>query len=651
MFGSRRSFLTFLHDVGMAALSFLISLTLRLGQDILVWPREVVGFGLVAFTGVAAVVFFSMRLDRTVWRYASMSDLSRIVRAVVVCIALFIVVQFLATRLDDFPRSFLIIEFFVLTLLLAGPRFAYRLVKDGAFSSLFERNAADRVPVLLIGAGDGSDAFIREMGREKDAPYRVVGIVDDVGGRVGRMIRGVPVLGTLDELDKVVADLRKRDTAPQRLVITRQSIEGAVIRDLLDRANNLGLAVGRMPKMASLEGADGPVDTVRSVSVEDLLGRPQKVLDRKGVSDLIGGRKVMITGAGGTIGGELSRQIAALGPSELALLDAGEFQLYQIDLEISEKFPDLPRKALLADVRDAQSVDERISAFSPDIVFHAAALKHVPLVEANPTDGVMTNVIGTRNVADAVARHGVGEMVLISTDKAVNPTNVMGATKRTAEAYCQAKDRQEALRGGPRYVTVRFGNVLGSTGSVIPLFKRQLARGGPLTVTHPDMTRYFMTVREAVELVLQAAAMDAGTSAEARESGAICVLDMGEPVKIADLAAQMIRLSGLTPGVDIEITYTGPRPGEKLFEELFHDAEALIATEIEGIHRASPRTADLAVLSRVLDEIEASGRQRNGEQVLGLLARLVPEFSGQTGAVVGEPEVHAPEAHAVERPA
>tara|TARA_R110002012_G_scaffold79714_3_gene202554 strand:- start:228 stop:2177 length:1950 start_codon:yes stop_codon:yes gene_type:complete len=645
LFGSRRSFLTFLHDVGMAALSFLISLTLRLGQDILIWPQEVVVFGLVAFTCVAALVFFSMRLDRTVWRYASMSDLSRIVRAVVVCIALFLVVQFLATRLDDFPRSFLIIEFFVLTLLLAGPRFAYRLVKDGAFSSLFERNAAGRVPVLLIGAGDGTDAFIREMGREREAPYRVVGIVDDLGGRVGRMIRGVPVLGTLQELDKVVADLRKRNTAPQRLVITRQSIEGTVVRDLLDRANALGLAVGRMPKMASLEGADGAADTVRSVSVEDLLGRPQKILDRKGVSALISGKKVMITGAGGTIGGELSRQIAALGPSEIALLDAGEFQLYEIDLEISEKFPELPRKALLADVRDARSVDDRMASFAPDIVFHAAALKHVPLVEANPTDGVMTNVIGTRNVADAVARHGVGAMVLISTDKAVNPTNVMGATKRTAEAYCQAKDRDEARRDGPRYVTVRFGNVLGSTGSVIPLFKRQLARGGPLTVTHPDMTRYFMTVREAVELVLQAAAMDAGARAETRQSGAICVLDMGEPVKIADLAMQMIRLSGLTPGVDIDITYTGPRPGEKLFEELFHDAEALIATEIEGIHRASPRTADLAVLSRALDEIEASGRQRDEGHVLGLLARLVPEFSGQTGKSPDRP------AQKVERPA
>ena len=392
MLGTKRSLLIFLHDTGMAALSFLISLTLRLGQDILIWPREVVGFGLLAFTSVAAVVFFSMRLDRTVWRYASMSDLSRIVRAVVACIALFIAIQFLATRLDDFPRSFLVIEFFVLTLLLAGPRFAYRLVKDGAFSSLFERNAASRVPVLLIGAGDGSDAFIREMGRVKDASYRVVVIVDDLGARVGRMIRGVPVLGTLEELEAVVTDLRQQDTAPQRLVITRQSIEGAVIRNLLERADSLGLAVGRMPKMASLEGADGPMDTVRSVSVEDLLGRPQKVLDRKGVSDLIGCRKVMITGAGGTIGGELSRQIAALSPSEIALLDAGEFQLYQIDLEISEKYPDLPRKALLADVRDPQSVDNRIATFAPDIVFHAAALKHVPLVEANPTEGVMTNI-------------------------------------------------------------------------------------------------------------------------------------------------------------------------------------------------------------------------------------------------------------------
>ncbi|WP_420404369.1 polysaccharide biosynthesis protein [Nisaea sp.] len=635
MFGSKRGLLTYLHDVGMAALSFLISLTLRLGQDILVWPREVVVFGLVAFTGVSALVFLSMRLDRTVWRYASMSDLSRIVRAVVLCITLFLAVQFLATRLDDFPRSFLVIEFFVLTLLLAGPRFAYRLVKDGAFSSLFERNAANRVPVLLIGAGDGSDAFIREMGREKDAPYRAVGIVDDRGGRVGRAIRGVPVLGTLKELDEVVAGLRKRDTAPQRLVITRQSIDGAVVRELLDKANELGLAVGRMPRLASLEGAEPGEDAVRSVSVEDLLGRPQKILDRKGVSDLIRGRRVLVTGAGGTIGGELSRQIAALGPAELALMDMGEFPLYQIDLEISETHPALPRRALLTDVRDVEALNACFASFAPDIVFHAAALKHVPLVEANPVDGIMTNVIGTRNVADAVARHGVEAMVLISTDKAVNPTNVMGATKRSAEAYCQAKDREQAEKGGPRYVTVRFGNVLGSTGSVIPLFRRQIARGGPVTVTHPDMTRYFMTVREAVELVLQAAAVDAGLDGTARESGAICVLDMGEPVKIADLARQMIRLSGFTPDKDIAIAFTGPRPGEKLYEELFHDSESLRPTAVEGIRTASPRTADLAVLSRALDEIESAGGQRNAELVLTLLARLVPEFSGRAEGAAG----------------
>ena len=342
MLGTKRSLLIFLHDIGMAALSFLISLTLRLGPDLVIWPREVVGFGLLAFTSVAAVVFFSMRLDRTVWRFASMSDLSRFVQAVVPVLRCLSPYSSWQPGLTIFP-FFSVIEFCINT--FAGGAALPPAVKDGAFSSLFERNAASRVPGLLIGAGDGSDAFIREMGREKDAPYRVVGIVDDLGGRVGRMIRDVPVLGTLEELDAVVTGLRKQNTAPQRLVITQQSIEGAVIRDLLESADSLGLAVGRMPKMASLEGADGPMDTVRSVSVEDLLGRPQKILDRTGVSDLIGGRKVMITGAGGTIGGELSRQIAALAPSEIALLDAGEFQLYQIDLEISEKYPDLPRKA------------------------------------------------------------------------------------------------------------------------------------------------------------------------------------------------------------------------------------------------------------------------------------------------------------------
>jgi O-antigen biosynthesis protein WbqV len=358
---------------------------------------------------------------------------------------------------------------------------------------------------------------------------------------------------------------------------------------------------------------------VRPVAIEDLLGRPQAVLDRDGMRRLVVGRRVLVTGAGGTIGAELVRQVAEFGPAELTLLDAGEFNLYQIDLELQERFSDLPRRAVIGDVRDRAMLARLFAETRPELVFHAAALKHVPMVEANAFEGVLTNAIGTRCVAEACRAAGVGVMVLISTDKAVNPTNVMGASKRIAETWCQALDLERGA-GGTRFVTVRFGNVLGSTGSVVPLFQRQLAAGGPLTVTHPDVMRYFMTVREAVELVLQATAM-AGD-----EPGKIYVLDMGEPVRIVDLARQMIRLAGLRPGKDIEIKITGLRPGEKLFEEIFHGGEPLLPTACKGILLAAPRTADAATLGRLLDELANVCRRGDQAGLEALLHRLVPEY-------------------------
>ena len=336
---------------------------------------------------------------------------------------------------------------------------------------------------------------------------------------------------------------------------------------LLDKADALGVTLARLPRMTDFRAAASGRVELRPIAIEDLLGRPQQVLDRAAMERLIRGRRVLVTGAGGTIGGELARQIAALGPAHLTLLDNTEYALYTIDLEIGERTPDLPRDSVLADVRDRERLRDIVARHAPDLVFHAAALKHVPIVEAHPDEGVLTNAVGTRNVADACRAAGVGAMVLISTDKAVNPATVMGATKRIAESYCQALNlAREAGRdvGPTRFITVRFGNVLGSTGSVVPLFTRQLAQGGPLTVTHPEMTRYFMTVREAVELVLEASALGtAGGPAENSGGSAIFVLDMGEPVRIMDLAQQMIRLAGLTPGDDIEIRITGLRPGRE----------------------------------------------------------------------------------------
>ncbi|MGH7007378.1 MAG: polysaccharide biosynthesis protein, partial [Stellaceae bacterium] len=442
-----------------------------------------------------------------------------------------------------------------------------------------------------------------------------------------REIGGVAVLGTLDALPRVVEQLAARGDKPQRLILTGRGIEGAAVRRLLDIAHELGIPLARLPRLT--EFRDTRADetrTIEPVAIEDLLGRPQTVLDRASMRALIAGRRVLVTGAGGTIGSELTRQIAAFGPARLALFDNGEFALYSIEREILERHPDVPRTALIGDVRDSRRVDAVLAAERPELVFHAAALKHVPMVEANPLEGVMTNVLGTRHMAEACRTHGVRAMVMISTDKAVNPANVMGASKRLAESICQALDVIEARRpSGTRFVTVRFGNVLGSTGSVVPLFQRQLAGGGPLTVTHPDISRYFMTTREAVELVLQASALAAADD-EAR--GKLFVLDMGEPVKIVDLARQMIRLAGKRPDREVKIEFVGLRPGEKLHEELFHEQEPPVPTRAPGIRLAAPRVIDYAMLARALDELAEHAHEGRVDRVLVVLCNLVPEYAG-----------------------
>ncbi len=554
-------------------------------------------------------------------------DLFNIARAVSLTVLIFLPVMFVLTRLEALPRSTLLINWFVLIALLGAPRLAYRLFKDRGLDHVLERAKHQSVPVLLISAKDGADTFIREMTRDPRAVYRVVGVLADTPSRVGREIYRVPVLGTIDSLEAVIEKLDRRGKRPQKLIITAQNLSGDQVRRLLDRAEALAIPLARLPKLTDFKrNLDNPEHALEPIALEDLLGRPQAVLDHEGMARLIRGRRVLVTGAGGTIGAELAHQVAAFSPSRLIVLDNNEYALYQIDLELYERFPQLGQVPLLRDVRDRAQVDAVIAAERPEIVFHAAALKHLSMVEANPIEGVLTNVAGSRNVAEAARAFGVSVVVMVSTDKAVNPTSVMGATKRLAESFCQAIDLHEARQAvpGTRYVTVRFGNVLGSTGSVVPLFARQLAAGGPLTVTHPDVARFFMTVREAVELVLQAAALP--PAPETSDRGKICVLDMGEPVKIADLARQMIRLAGLRPDRDIEIEFTALRPGEKLSEELFHRAEPLMPTRSPAIRLAAPRTADYAMLARSIDELEEHARARREERMLQLLERLVPEY-------------------------
>jgi len=614
------------HDVVMAAISFLLSFILRVGEGVSTYSwKLLLGYDL-AFAAIAAGVFWWTGLYRGIWRYASLPDLLGLLRAVTVVVLLFFPAMFMLTRLDELPRSLPGINWLVLMALLGGPRFAYRAYKDGGLTHVLERGDPG-IPVLLIGAREGAAMFIREMKSDPDRLYRVVGIVSGTDARVGRDLVGVPVLGRIEELPLVVARLDERGLRPQRLIISAQTLPGSTVRRLLDMADELGIPLARLPRITEFKKTTDEEETatIEPIALEDLLGRPQTVLDRAGMRALVADRRVLVTGAGGTIGAELVRQVAAYGPSHLVLLDNGEYALYTIDRELAEKFPNLPRSVAIGDVRERARIDEVIAEERPDLVFHAAALKHVPMVEANPIEGVLTNALGTRYVAEACRAHGVRAMVMISTDKAVNPVNVMGASKRLAESICQALDIVESRKpGGTRFLTVRFGNVLGSTGSVVPLFQRQLASGGPLTVTHPEISRFFMTVREAVELVLQASAL-AMKDGEAR--GKIFVLDMGEPVKIVDLARQMIRLAGRKPDREVKIEFIGLRPGEKLHEELFYANEPLLPTEAAGIRLAAPRTIDYAMLQRSLDEVAEHARERREERVVALLATLVPEYA------------------------
>ncbi|CAO3443746.1 UDP-N-acetylglucosamine 4,6-dehydratase (EC 4.2.1.135) [Azospirillum argentinense] len=630
---SPRASLVYLHDLTMTAVSLVVALYLRVGQQAFDEYRDPLLTGLPILVLIGAVAFRFSGLYRGIWRYASVPDLAQLLRAVTMVVLCFVAVMFLLTRLESLPRSLPVILWFVQLVLLGGPRFAYRLLKDRRLG-LHDRDmpGVPRIPVLVLGVSDAAELFIRSLDQNAGAAYRAVGLLDDKNRRIGHAIRGVPVLGGPDDLPRVVEELAQRGDRPQRLIVAKgqADVTGTVLRDLLEQAESLGLSMARLPSLTEFKSAlgEGKIE-VRPIALEDLLGRPQAVLDRGAIASLITGRRVVVTGAGGTIGSELVRQIAALEPETLTLVDAGEFNLYTIEMEVRERFPALALQAVIADVRDRDRIFRLFQAQRPHMVFHAAALKHVPLVEANPAEGALTNVIGTRNVADAARANGCRAMVLVSTDKAIRPTSVMGATKRFAECYCQALDMLPPRDGGEtatRYMTVRFGNVLGSSGSVVPLFTRQLAKGGPLTVTHPDMRRYFMTVREAVELVLQASAHGV---ARAEERGKVLVLDMGEPVKIVDLARQMIRLAGYRPGNDIKIEFTGLRPGEKLFEEILTSAEAPSRTEADGVFLASPRVIDYALINRALGELETAARAGDAERVMTILSNIVPDFRAE----------------------
>jgi FlaA1/EpsC-like NDP-sugar epimerase len=626
---SRRTFrnLTYMaYDATAIIVSLLAAAMLRMNGHIP--PAMLSGLmeSLPVFLAAGMVILHLMGVYNRVWRLASLPDLITLVQAATFAVLTPAFVLILTPYGRWMPTSVPIIQWFVLVALLSVGRTWQRIMRD-AIARLggkrVGKGCTDLVVrqqrALLVGRPDHIEGVLRHLELVPNPAFIAVGILDVDSQETNLRLRRVPILGGLDSIEHAVDLLTARNARPSCIVLVEGSdgLSGNAKLNLVTTAERLNMSVLRAPPPTEIHK---PLD-LEVINLADLLDRPQTELDASIVLRAMKGQRVLLTGAGGTIGRELARQIAAMEPSEIVLLDAGEFNLYSVEMELRENYPQVACRAELCSIRQRQHVMAIFADFLPHFVFHAAALKHVPLVEMNVCAGVQTNVIGTRNVADAAKAFGVRAMVQISTDKAVNPVGMMGATKRLGELYCQALDLQGV--GDPlasRFMTVRFGNVLGSSGSLIPLFQRQLNRKVPLTVTHPEITRYFMTVHEAVQLVLHsmARAMECGV-----KRGRIIVLDMGEPVKIIEIARRMIRLAGLVPDRDVPIDIVGLRPGEKLYEELFDEREDRLPSVLTGVFEAEPMPIPLATLQHGFDALMDGIIAHDEEKVRSLVFKML----------------------------
>lgn len=604
-----------LHDLSMVWLAWIVTYAIR--YSLLPERQPVIWFGVevVLVLSVQALVFWWTGLYRGLWRFASLPDLWNIVRGGIAGALLIAITLFLYNRLATVPRAVLVIYPAVLVVFLGAPRLAYRFWKDSRLD-LFQQSASERV--LVLGAGRAGEALVRDLKRENR--YRAVGFVDDNPSLRGAKLHGVPVLGTLERLPEIAAEV-----AARMLLIAMPSATNAQMRRIVELCESTGLPFRTVPRLDDVVSGRSQFNELKEVAIEDLLGRDPVTLDWTAIRAGLTGKRVLVTGGGGSIGSELCRQVARLGASSLTILELSEFNLYRIEQELRAAYPDLILDARIGNAGDLAACDKLFADVRPQVVFHAAAYKHVPLLQRQLREAVRNNALGTRVVADAADRHGVECFVLISTDKAVNPTSVMGASKRVAEIYCQ----NLAARSRTRFMTVRFGNVLDSAGSVVPLFREQIRAGGPVTVTHPEITRYFMTIPEACQLILQAEALGKG--------GEIFALDMGEPIRIRDLAEQMIRLTGKIPGRDIQIAFTGLRPGEKLFEELFHPLENYTGTAHAKIFLAQPRSMSWEILNAQLARATQAVADFDEEALRRSVSSLLPDFAWRDtdgGAVV-----------------
>lgn len=558
---------------------------------------------------IKLIVFGCMGLFKGWWRYVSMPDLVQLLKANVVASLLFVLYAVIVYRLEQIPRSVLILDGIFCFLLMGGVRFATRAFRESYLPTL-SHNVENGVRTLIVGAGDAGQLIAREVRSNPRLQMDLVGFVDDDPQKHNALLQGVKVLGTQGELAEIVKSKKVVE-----VIIAIPSASGSQVKSIVDRCHALDVKSRILPGVGDLIDGSVLVQQLRDVRLEDLLSREPISLDQAQISSYLQGKRVLVTGAGGSIGSEICRQVALFNPEKLILFENAETPLFLIEKELTESCPQIPIVPIIGDIRNRSRINVIFDEQMPEVVFHAAAYKHVPMMEANPAEAVNNNVQGTRLLADAADEFGVKNFVMVSTDKAVRPTNVMGASKRAAELYVQSL----AQRSRTNFVTTRFGNVLGSNGSVIPTFTEQIKNGGPVTVTHPDVTRFFMTIPEATQLVLQAGSMGRG--------GEIYLFDMGEPVRIVDLAEELIRLSGLQPHEDIEIVYTGLRPGEKLYEELLLADEGTLPTHHAKICVASSAPPPREQLLKNLDELFAAAKALDLDGVRDRLRVIVPEYT------------------------
>lgn len=600
----RTQLLPFLHDIAVVPIAWLGAYWLRYNLSEIPSPifhKAIILLPLILLVQVLCCWAFG--LYRGVWQFASIPDLIRILKAVGLGICLSVFVSFIVTHLQGIPRSIFPLYALLLTTLYSGPRLSFRLLKE--YRHLF--NQGQRV--LIIGAGQAGEGLVRDLKRDVNKKYFPVAFVDDSPSKQGLEIHGVRVVGKCKDIPKIIDKHRIK-----LIFIAMPSANSASMRKIVNYCEKTDIPFHTLPGLNDLASGRVTINELREVSLEDLLGRDQVILEWDQINQDLHNKIILVTGAGGSIGAELCRQIASLKPRNLVLVENSEFNLYKIEKDLQHKFPHVPLSIHLASVRDPIAMQTVMEQNHPEVIFHAAAYKHVPLLENQIRVAVDNNILGTYNLATSAAKYNVGKFILISTDKAVNPTNVMGATKRAAEIFCQNLN----IKTNTQFITVRFGNVLGSAGSVIPLFQQQLQQGGPITVTHPKITRYFMTIPEACQLIMQATVMGNG--------GEIFVLDMGEPISIRYLAEQMIYLSGKQVNKDINIIYTGLRPGEKLHEELFHKKEKLLNTQHKKILKAQYRTISWENLSYLLKEMQHAINGNDTNKLYTLLVQLVPEY-------------------------